>query len=68
MLRYKNSLLERILLEKGDFDTTGSTDRIADNVKGSTFKLNYVPRLVVLIWGQHICHRIWYNLLYSVLS
>jgi hypothetical protein len=69
MLRYKNSLLERILLEKGEFfkrlllDTPPRITK--DYKKVSMCKQSFERRLGVPILAQPICHKIWRSLLPS---
>ena len=65
MLRYKNSLLERILLEKGEPRLSGlaSNTHLANYLpyQASMSKPSFVPRRVALTSGQPICLRIWSN-------
>jgi hypothetical protein len=62
MLRYKNSLLERILLEKG---MTPSCQPFRPNLLNylqvSMYKRNYEPKLGVLILVPRTCRRIWHR-------
>lgn len=60
MLRYKNSLLERILLEKGMMTHTAHSDfelTAKQFQQASMFKLSSRLKLVVPILDQHTCLR-----------
>jgi hypothetical protein len=63
MLRYKNSLLERILLEKGDAGWESRAPRSSEltspSVQVLTSKLSYVRKLAVRASVQLMCLRIW---------
>jgi hypothetical protein len=67
MLRYKNSLLERILLEKGAQHRTMSVFPHAVNtyLRQSSqvlmYKLSFEPKLEVRILVQLMCPRTWCN-------
>jgi hypothetical protein len=62
MLRYKNSLLERILLEKGTVPT-GSRSQLhmanANSSQASMCKLNCEPKPAAHILAQPMCLRTW---------
>lgn len=51
MLRYKNSLLERILLEKGQCFSFPSLTYLTNSFQASMSKPSYVPRRPVQTWG-----------------
>jgi hypothetical protein len=59
MLRYKNSLLERILLEKGISAPRILEFRITDSaaLQVLTSRLSFVPRRAAPTWVQLICLR-----------
>jgi hypothetical protein len=63
MLRYKNSLLERILLEKGKPNSTGPAfaqlSLLTDHLQALMFRLSFVPRLAVPTLDQRTCLRTW---------
>lgn len=64
MLRYKNSLLERILLEKGQrrrvpVAVPGVALVLMSHPQVSMSRLSCVPRLAVPPWGRLIFPRTW---------
>jgi hypothetical protein len=62
MLRYKNSLLERILLEKGMTSLYQPfRPHLLNYLQVSMYKRNYEPKLGVLILVPRTCRRIWHR-------